>query len=699
MDPERITGRYSDLCALAVPVRAHVKAQTLSGQTLYDVSTGWAQNDLVRGSRLTFCQRWSLLVEEKHRIQSVLPPGPAVPINAECLSSFSPVQGLRAVIKEISGHQLLEVWDECGLRKCLNLTVLNKHGRVYDDAQFGCLSWSRCENKLLYVAEKKTESSNASCGSVKERSVYREDWGEALSNKSVPVLCCVDLRSGGLSVLQGAPAEVSPGQAVWSVDGESVFFVGWFHEPYRLGLNFCTNRRSAVFRIHLTGNCERVSEENVSVSSPRLSPDGSALVFLQGKVFGPHAQCLKMQMLDLKSSIICTLIEVVHRAQSGEDTGGFSGVYESLSSCCWSDDSQRVVFSSAHKNWKDIFVVDRQTRSVSCLSHNVRSGPRVFGSWRLLSVHRDLLVVCCSSPNTPPTLRVGFLPSDGQIVSWKTLQAPLSTFDFPWTVMDVQPSPEEDNAKYTGLDFGAILVKPSARGRTKLPLVVFIHGGPHSQSPAEWNITTAGLVQLGLAVLMVNYRGSTGFGQDSILSLIGQIGDQDVSDVQRAVQFALQTDATLDPERLAVFGGSHGGFLSCHLIGQFPDVYRACAVRNPVVNAATLLGTSDIIDWRYSSVGMDFTYEQIPTAEALATMLQRSPITHAPKMKCALLLMLGARDRRVSPHQGLELYRALKSRGRTVRLLWFPEDGHSLSRVDTQTDCFLNTVLWLQEHL
>lgn len=691
MDPGRVTGLYSELCALSVPVRAHVREQRLDGRTLYDVIAEWTQSDLVRGSRLSFCQRWTLLSEEKHRIQSVLPPGPALPLSTECQSSFSPVQGLRAVIKDISGHQLLEVWDERGLRKCLNLTAINKHGRVYDDVHFGCLSWSRCENKLLYVAEKKTEAS----ANVKERSVYREDWGEALSQKSVPVLCCVDLKSGSLSVLQGLPSDVSPGQAVWAADGESVFFVGCFHEPYRLGLKFCTNRRSALFRLDLEGHCVRLSEENVSVLSPRLSPDGSALVFLQGKVFGPHAQCLKMQMLDLKSNAVFTLVDVVHRAQDG----GFAGLYETLPSRCWSEDSQSIVFSSAHRNWKDIFVVDRRTQSVSCVSDKASDGPRVFGSWKLLTIHRDLMVACCSSPNTPPTLRVGFLPSEGQSVTWKTLQPPLSTFDFSWSVMDVRPTADEDNAKYTGLDFGAILLKPPPQIKTRLPLVVLIHGGPHSQFPAEWNTTAAGLVQLGLAVLMVNYRGSTGFGQDSILSLIGQIGQQDVKDVQRAVQSALQADTTLDPERLAVFGGSHGGFLSCHLIGQFPDMYRACAVRNPVVNAATLLGTSDIVDWRYSSVGLDFSYERLPTAEALAAMLERSPIIHAPKMKSALLLMLGGRDRRVSPHQGLELYRALKSRGRDVRLLWFPEDGHSLSRVDTQTDCFLNTVLWLQEHL
>lgn len=273
------------------------------------------------------------------------------------------------------------------------------------------------------------------------------------------------------------------------------------------------------------------------------------------------------------------------------------------------------------------------------------------------------------------------------------------TFDFQWTVIDVTPPPEEDNAHYSGLDFSCVLVKPSQPQELRIPLVVSIHGGPHSQFPAEWTCTTAGLAKLGFAVLLVNYRGSTGFGQDSILSLIGQIGNQDVKDVQRAVLTVLQNDLTLDSNRLAVIGGSHGGFLSCHLVGQYPDFYRACAARNPVINAATLLGTSDIVDWRYTSVGLPFSFDQVPSCEALATMLEKSPIKHAAQIKAPVLLMLGGRDRRVSPHQGLELYKALKSRASPVRLLWFSEEGHSLSRVDTQVDCFLNTVLWLQQHL
>ncbi|XP_034027659.1 S9 family peptidase isoform X2 [Thalassophryne amazonica] len=668
MEAAGISGLFVELSRLPAPLSAAVSEQQLPELRIYTVRTEWSQTDAVRASRIRYSQQWTLMADsnDHQNIKTVLGPEPCVPVCGELLSRFSPVRGLRAVVRETGGHQLLEVWDQHGLSKCLNLTIVNKHGGVYDDAHFGCLSWSDCETKLLYVAEKTRSKSvaemhdgNATCR--KDRSAYWEDWGEAFTSKSHPVLCAVNLQSGSVDVLQGVPADVSPGQALWAPGARSVLFVGWYHEPFRLGLKFCSNRRSTLFKLGLDGRCERLSEENVSVCCPRISPDGATLVYLQGGVFGPHSQCLSLQQMDLRSGKTSTLLDVVHRPCTGE----FVGVYEALASCCWSTDAQQLVFSSACRNRKDLFVVDRQTKKVTSLSNNVCV---LYGSWKLLTVQNDLMVVCCSSPKAPPTLLVGFLPPPGGAVAWRTLQPPAVTFDFQWTVLDVTPPPEEDNVHYPGLDFGAVLVKPShPLSEEKTPLVVFIHGGPHSHFPAEWNTTTAGLAKLGFAVLMVNYRGSTGFGQDSILSLLGHIGSQDVKDVQRAVLTVLQSDMTLDPKCLAVIGGSHGGFLACHLVGQYPDFYRACAARNPVINAATLLGTSDIVDWRYSSVGLQFSYDQIPTAEVLAAMLEKSPIIHAAQIRAPVLLMLGGRDRRVSPYQGLELHRALKSRASPVR--------------------------------
>ncbi|XP_077371319.1 acylamino-acid-releasing enzyme isoform X2 [Festucalex cinctus] len=696
MESRQVTRVYGEVSSLPTPVSADVREQQQEDIRVVTVTTGWCQTDVVRASRLCYSQQWTLISASRDQpsIRTVLPPGPCVPLSGELLSGLSPIGGLRAVVRDTGDHQLLEIWDHHGLRKCLNLTALKLHGGVYDDDQFGGLSWSECESKLLYIAEKIRNTDESSW--AKDRNVYCEDWGEALTNKSTPVICVVSLHSGSVDVLPGVPADISPGQACWASGSQSMFFIGWYHEPFRLGLKFCSNRRSALFQLHMDGRCERLTGDNLSVSCPRLSPDGSTLIYLQGQVFGPHSQCLRLQQLDLNSKKTSTLLDVVHRPQSD----GFAGIYEALPSSCWSTDGKRVVFSSACQNRKDLFMVDIRSKKIFSLSSGRADATEIYGSWKLLTIQNDLMIVCCSSPNTPPTMLVGFLPSVGEAVTWHPLQKTMMTFDFLWTALEVEPPLDEDNKKYPGLKFGAVLVKPcDPLQGAKIPLVVSIHGGPHSQFAAEWNSTTAGLVSLGFSVLMVNYRGSTGFGQDSILSLIGHIGSQDVKDVQSAVLAALHTHPTLDPSRVAVIGGSHGGFLSCHLVAQYPDFYRACAARNPVINAATLLGTSDIVDWRYTCVGFQYSYNQTPTPEALAAMLEKSPIIHAAQIKAPVLLILGGRDRRVSPYQSLELYKVLKSRASPVRILWFAEDGHSLSRLDTQAQCFLNTALWLHQHL
>ncbi|XP_029575909.1 acylamino-acid-releasing enzyme-like [Salmo trutta] len=722
MEPDAISTLYREISGYPTPISAFVTANdymALLNGTSFTLCTEWSQTETVRGARLHYAQQWTLIQNYRQETDiNIQPPSPCSLLHGEFLSSYSLSGDLKAVVRVTSGQvvvqQFLEVWSDRCLKKILDLSALNKHGRVYEDAQFGCLAWSTCESRLLYVAEGKrsigesyASASSPSAGepragpsegpSEKDKSVYWEDWGEGLTSKSVPVLCVADVAKGTVTVLQGVPSHVSPGQGLWAHDGESVFFVGWWHEPFRLGLRFCSNRRSALFCLDLEGNCECLSGDTSSVSSPRLSPDGRYLVYLEGQVFGPHSQCLSMQQYDLETRKISVLVDVVNRPKKDE----FAGLYEALPPRCWASDSQRVVFSSARRNWRDLFVVDRTTRRVTRMS-----APEKFGSWKLLTIQNDLMVVHCSHLNEAPRLVVAFLPlagGEGE-VSWDHL-GESCLLGAIVNVLDVSPTPQEENPEYSGLDFGALLVTTNhLPSRTKVPLVVFVHGGPHSQFFAEWNVTTAVLVKLGFAVLMVNYRGSTGFGQDSILSLAGNIGSQDVKDVQRAVLTALADQTaekllTLDPDKVVVMGGSHGGFLACHLIGQFPDFYKACAVRNPVINAATLLGTSDIVDWRYSSVGLQYSYDQLPTPEALTTMLQKSPITYAPQIKAPVLLMLGGKDRRVSPYQGLELYRSLKSRGSPVRLLLFAEDAHSLARVDTQADCFLNVVLWFQQHL
>uniref|UniRef100_A0A8B9L766 acylaminoacyl-peptidase n=1 Tax=Astyanax mexicanus TaxID=7994 RepID=A0A8B9L766_ASTMX len=711
--PEDIAKLYREQSQFPSLSRADVGPVITSqyGGKYSNISTEWTQRDLERNENVKFCRQYILFHDDKSIVYSG-PSGNCTEIKGELLSQDSPSGDMKAVVRActIKGEekQFLEIWHKNSKIKSLNLTALKKHGKVYEDDQFGCLVWSHSETHLLYVAEKKRPKAESYFEVrdhlviyreklfKKDQFVFYEDWGEALISKSTPVLCVLDIEGNNVSVLEGIPDNISPGQAFWAPNDTGVVFVGWWHEPFRLGLKYCPNRRSSLFYVDLTGGkCEQLSSDSAAVCSPRLSPDLCRIVYLECGVYGPHQQCSKLCMYDWYTKKTSVVVDVVKRA--GED--GFTGIYSSmLPHQCWSADSQRVLVSCAQRSRK----VFNSSRCLGDSHHSNLCLGSEMGSWCLLTIHRDLMVVGCSSPNCPPSLRVGFLPASGSEseVAWVTLEEAQKQAEFDWQILTFTPPSEEDNSQYPGLDFDAILLKPKGvKEGTKLPLIVTPHGGPHSVFVAEWFLSQAVLCRMGFGVLQVNYRGSIGYGQDSILSLPGNVGTQDVKDVQFAVESVLK-QGDFNREKVAISGGSHGGFLACHLIGQYPDFYKVCIARNPVINLASMVGSTDIPDWCMVEAGFDYnTNNALMSPAILEQMLNKSPIKFVTQVKTPVLLTLGEDDKRVPNKQGIEYYRSLKALQVPVRLLWYPENNHSLSKVDAESDGFMNIALWIIQHL
>ena len=122
---------------------------------------------------------------------------------------------------------------------------------------------------------------------------------------------------------------------------------------------------------------------------------------------------------------------------------------------------------------------------------------------------------------------------------------------------------------------------------------------------------------------------------------------------------------------------------AAQVIGQYPGVFSAAVLRNPVISVGDVASVSDIGDWAYSEFGQPYTPGAHITPELYAKLYAASPIAHVDKVRTPVLLLIGEDDLRVPPSQGKGFYHALKGRGNVpVEMLVFPKESHPLEGVE-----------------
>ncbi|KAK3579079.1 hypothetical protein CHS0354_029939 [Potamilus streckersoni] len=682
------------------------------------VNSVWTYRDLERADKVQFAKTYCANKTSEAKYEVTFTSRPQELAN-EQWNVESPSGNLRAIVRKITGKkneekQFVEIWN--GSQKLQNIDVLSleKHGKIYDnDGYFGSVEWSHSEGHLLYVAELKypkaisffekkhadvkedeTKKDETKEKGVKgEEYVMKEEWGEGMVGKHHPVICILDVDTGDIRILDNVPDHVSPGHVVWAPDDSGVVFTGWCHEPYRLGVIYCINRQSAVYYLDFQkATCEALTDPDGAARCPVFSPDDSSFVFLQSNRKGPHNHCsclCKYDWQKKESTVVCDIVGTPKQ-------NGFPGVYEvTIPRDCWSTDNKRIVIGSLWRSQAVILVINTETKAV------IRLPSDCGGDISVCHVWNDVIIATCSAPNQPHYLVIGQLPAEGQEfnIQWSPLDSPSALFgDILWKILVHRPTKERIHPKYDTLDYESVFIKPSNAEQSSRSLVVFPHGGPHSVFTTEFMLYAALFCQSGFSVLMVNYRGSVGFGNDSVFSLLGNVGDQDVKDVQAAAEEVISKE-DIDPNKVVIWGGSHGGFLTAHLIGQYPSFYKAAVCRNPVINIASMSGSTDICDWNFTECGLEFEYKSLADGNSMSIMWSKSPLQYVDKIQTPVMLMIGLDDRRVPPKQSYELYKALKARKVPVRYIAYPDNGHPIVKVDSEADAFINIYKWFTDYL
>lgn len=230
-------------------------------------------------------------------------------------------------------------------------------------------------------------------------------------------------------------------------------------------------------------------------------------------------------------------------------------------------------------------------KTVEVLSGDSNKGVTV------LDVHEGIILGSRSDPVTSSHLVIAKV-SDSSI-QFSPVFPSSSIPEITWKSFIIKP---EDSS----FPFAAFFVGPT--DRKEGPLIVWPHGGPHGVLTTTFTNTALFFNKLGFSLLFVNFRGSTGFGDENVSGLMGNVGDHDVKDCHMARDKCLAEVSGLDANKVFLMGGSHGGFLVTHLAGQFPDSYKGVVARNPVTNIATMAEVTDIPDWTFNEAGLDYSW-------------------------------------------------------------------------------------------
>ncbi len=249
-----------------------------------------------------------------------------------------------------------------------------------------------------------------------------------------------------------------------------------------------------------------------------------------------------------------------------------------------------------------------------------------------------------------------------------------------------------------GREIPGYLVTPTGVAAEKLPTVIVPHGGPWGRDSWGYDSIAQFLANRGYAVMMPNFRGSTGYGKQFLNEGNGEWGTGIMQhDITDGVQY-LVDEGIADPEQIAIMGGSYGGYATLAGVTFTPDVYAA---------GVSIVGPSNIITLLNSIPPYWGPIKQMfmrrvgdpDDPEDRARLMSQSPFFHAENIEAPLLIIQGANDPRVKKAESEQIVVALRDLERPVEYLLAPDEGHGFAGRENRLAMFAEIERFLAQHL
>lgn len=248
-----------------------------------------------------------------------------------------------------------------------------------------------------------------------------------------------------------------------------------------------------------------------------------------------------------------------------------------------------------------------------------------------------------------------------------------------------------------GLEIPAYLTLPKGLPAENLPTLIIPHGGPWGRDQWGYNPLAQFFANRGYAVLMPNFRGSTGYGRKFLDAGNLEWGRKMQDDLSSGVKYMV-SQGIADPKRVGILGGSYGGYATLAGVTFTPDLYAAAV---DIVGPSNLITLLDSIPPYWESIRKLF-YVRMgdpSTPQGKALLMEESPLNSADKIKTPLLVAQGANDPRVNRREAEQIVIALRDRSFPVEYILAPDEGHGFARPINNLALFMESEKFLAQHL
>ena len=399
-----------------------------------------------------------------------------------------------------------------------------------------------------------------------------------------------------------------------------------------------------------------------SYGKPTLSPDGRQLAYLARSEFRE----------DLRSAVM------VRDLATGAVREADAGFDRSADAIRWSGDGRTIYATMGDQGRTKLFAIDPATARVTALTREGQVGAFTAAADRLVAVRDDL-------------------KGPGQLYEVTATGSLALTGHNLRTLREFNLSqPEQFTFKGWNDETvsGWVLPPQDYQRGKKYPVAFLIHGGPHGSMGDAWSYRWNPQVWtgMGFAVVMIDFHGSSGYGEAFAKSIVNHWGDRPLEDLQKGWAAALAKYPYLDGGRACALGGSYGGYMVAWIAGAWNTPWKCLVNHDGIMDTRTMALTTDIPGFsEYETGGL--VWEKGQDYERF------NPMNRVAEWKTPILVIHGGKDYRVPLGQGLAAFTAAQRKGVPSRFLYYPDENHWVLKPQNSVEWYRNVEAWMRRWL